>query len=294
LSLALPGHAVLEARDGPADPVVLREPASKYVRSIPERFGSPQPWGKPPKLLDQARSCIRARHLSRRTEQAYVAWVRGFGLFNVKRHPASMGESQVRDFLSYLAVRRKVSSSKQNQALSALLFLYRDVLGVDLEPVTDVVRAKKPKRIPVVLCRSVVRAVRADMRGVLKLVASLLYSCGLRLLECLDVRIKDVGFERKQIVVRGWKGAKDRVTMLPRSLESALREQIERAREIAVVKDGLARVRVVMAGALEKELPSAGLELAWQYVFPARSTYADRAPGEERRHHFTNMPSRGR
>jgi len=197
-----------------------------------------------------------------------------------------MGAPEVKEFLSYLAVRKKVSSSTQNQALSALLFLYREVLGVELEPVTDVVRAKKPRRLPVVLSRAEVRAVLSEMKGVHKLAASLLYGCGLRLLECLNLRVKDVDFERKQIVVRGGKGAKDRVTMLPRSLEPALREQLERARKIAGVKDGLARLRVTMPGALEKKLPSAGLEWAWQYVFPARRTYIDPVMGEERRHHL--------
>jgi len=171
------------------------------------------PSAQPPKVLDRVREAIRARHYSLRTEEAYVGWVRRFILFHNKRHPAEMGESEVNQFLTHLAVVQDVAASTQNQALAAILFLYQAVIGKDLDRIDGVVRAKKPKRLPVVLTRDEVRALLGRMSGVPKLAALLLYGGGLRLLEALRLRVKDIDFAMNQIVVRDGKGQKDRVTM---------------------------------------------------------------------------------
>lgn len=229
---------------------------------------------------------IRARHLSRRTEQAYISWIRRFILFHRKKHPKDMGQEEVREFLTYLAVKRKVSSSTQNQALAAILFLYNQVIDKDIGWVSDVVRAKAPKRLPVVLSRAEVRELLSHMEGTKKLIASLLYGCGLRLVECLSLRIKDIDFERRTVYVRAGKGAKDRATMLPNSLEEQLRRQIRKAREVTEMHNGVVPVSVTMPGALERKLPGASLEWAWQYVFPARGTCVNPETGEVKRHHL--------
>ena len=173
------------------------------------------PVGPPPRLLDRVRAAIRARHYSRRTEKAYVAWIRRYIFFHDKRHPADMGAPEVTRFLSSLAVEGKVAASTQNQALSALLFLYREVLEVDLPWMDEIVRAKRPQRLPVVLTRDEVRAVLRRLEGTPRLMAFLLYGAGLRLFECCCLRVQDVDFGTNQIVVRSGKGDKDRVTMLP-------------------------------------------------------------------------------
>jgi integrase len=168
-----------------------------------------------PRLLDRVRDVIRTRHYSRRTEKAYVHWIRRFIFFHDKRHPAEMGPAQISAFLSSLAVRDKVAASTQNQAISALLFLYREVLGVDLPWLKDVVRAKRPQYLPVVLTREEARAVLQQLTGVPRIMALLLYGASLRLLECCRLRVKDVDFATNQIVIRDGKGRKDRVTMPP-------------------------------------------------------------------------------
>ena len=176
---------------------------------------------QPPRLLDRVRAAIRARHYSRRTEKAYVAWIRRFILFHQKRHPAEMGGAEVTQFLSALVVDKNVAASTQNQALSAILFLYRDVLEQDLPWLDDIVRSKRAVRLPVVLTREEVHAVLQRMSGVPRLMAILLYGAGLRLLECARLRVKDVDFARNQITVRAGKGDKDRVTMLPAGVKVA-------------------------------------------------------------------------
>ena len=170
-----------------------------------------------PRLLDRVRQALRARHLSRRTEEAYVGWIRRFIFFHEKRHPAEMGAPEVTKFLTSLAVDRQVAASTQNQALSALLFLYKDVLEIDLPWLDGIVRAKRPERLPVVLTREEVRAVLQGLDGVPRLMAGLLYGAGLRVLECCQLRVQDIDFATNQIIVRGGKGDKDRVTMLPAS-----------------------------------------------------------------------------
>ncbi|CAN5799792.1 hypothetical protein BH23GEM6_BH23GEM6_15420 [soil metagenome] len=185
----------------------------------------------PPRLIDQVRAAIRTRHYSRRTEEAYTRWVVRFVRFHGTRHPRQLGAEEIRDFLSHLAVRGRVAASTQNQALAALLFLYRHVLDIELPPVAEVIRAKRPARLPAVLTRREVALVLPEMSGTPRLVAGLLYGSGLRLLEALRLRMKDLDFEMRQIVVREGKGRKDRRTMLPRQLESGLLEHIGRVRE---------------------------------------------------------------
>ncbi len=183
-----------------------------------------------PRLLDRVRQALRARHMSRRTEEAYVAWIRRFIFFHDKRHPAEMGAAEVTKFLTSLAVDGQVAASTQNQALSALLFLYKDVLEVDLPWLDGIVRARRPERLPVVLSRDEVRALFQRLDGVSRLMASLLYGAGLRVLECCRLRIQDIDFATNQIVVRGGKGDKDRVTMLPGIAKAGLLEHLEDVR----------------------------------------------------------------
>jgi len=185
---------------------------------------------RPKKLLDQVRDVIRLKHYSIRTEKAYVSWIRRYILFHNKRHPREMGSQEIEDFLTHLAVNENVAASTQNQAFNALLFLYREVLKIQLDDSIDAVRAKKPKRLPVVLTKEEVRQVIDAMSGVHQLMAKLLYGSGLRLMECLRLRVKDIDFEQNQIFVRDGKGMKDRVTMLPDSLKAPLQEHLKRVK----------------------------------------------------------------
>ncbi|MEW6208255.1 MAG: integron integrase [Acidobacteriota bacterium] len=237
------------------------------------------------KLLDEVRDAIRVRHYSIRTEQAYIDWIRRFILFHNKRHPAEMGEKEVTQFLTHLAVNRNVAASTQNQALSAILFLYKHVLKQPLPWLDEIERAKKPERLPVVLTREEVRALLDQLKGVNLMIASLLYGSGLRLLEALRLRVKDIEFHYNQIIVRSGKGAKDRITLLPASLKDPLRDQLKRARVIhqADLREGFGAVYLPYA--LEKKYPAASREWGWQYVFPAASRSIDPRAGVERRHH---------
>jgi integrase len=198
--------------------------APGVLRVVEEATPSPQ---TPPRLLERVRYAVRVRHYSRRTEKAYVAWIRRYILFHRKRHPSEMGAGEVTQYLSSLAVEGKVAASTQNQALSALLFLYREVLHQDLPWLDDVVRAKRPARLPVVLTRDEVRAVIRQLRGTPRLMAILMYGSGLRLLECARLRVKDVDFGRHQIVVRAGKGDKDRITTLPTVIRTELSRHLD-------------------------------------------------------------------
>jgi len=191
---------------------------------------TPPPYPSRPRLLDRVRAAIRARHYSRRTEEAYVDWIRRFILFHGKRHPSDMGVPEVTAFLTSLVVNGHVSASTQNQALSALLFLYREVLERDLPWLEDVVRAKRPRRLPCVLTRDEVRAVLDQLEGIPRLMVLLLYGAGLRLLECARLRVKDVDFGSNQITVRAGKGNKDRITVLPEAAKPDLARHLERVR----------------------------------------------------------------
>ncbi|HEY7729240.1 MAG TPA: integron integrase [Candidatus Eisenbacteria bacterium] len=232
------------------------------------------------------RAGIRARHYSRRTERAYVAWIRKFVLFHGKRHPTELGEQEISAFLTHLAVSAKVSASTQNQALSALLFLYRDVLARDLEWLDGVVRAKRPVRLPVVLSRAEAAALLGHLHGVPRLMASLLYGSGLRLLECCRLRVKDVDFDRREITVRDGKGRKDRVTMLPAGLAAPLAAQIERVRRQHAEDLRAGAGSVELPGALDRKYPRAAWEVGWQWVFPATRFYRHAETGRRRRHHL--------
>lgn len=239
-----------------------------------------------PRLLDQMRDQIRLRHYSIRTERVYCEWVRRFIRFHQYRHPAEMAAAEIEAFLSDLAVRGNVSASTQNQALAALLFLYKKVLQVDLPWLGEVVRAKKPARLPVVLSVDEVRSVLGQLNGDVWLMASLLYGAGMRLMEVVRLRIKDVDLVRGEIVVRDGKGMKDRVTVLPRRLELPLKKHLAvvRAKHSAELEAG--RGDVYLPDALERKYPKAPWEWAWQYVFPAASLSRDPRSGKQRRHHF--------
>ncbi len=238
-----------------------------------------------PRLLDQLRDRIRLRHYSIRTEAAYSDWVRRFVLFHGKRHPREMGQAEVEAFLTHLAVAGRVAASTQNQAKSALLFLYKDVLGFELPWLSGVQSAKRPQRLPVVLTRAEVRAVLGCTSGTSGLILRLLYGTGMRILEALRLRVKDVGFERREILIRDGKGARDRVTMLPEQLALALRRHLVRVKQLheSDLRDGCGAVYLPFA--LERKYPNAAREWAWQYVFPGQSRSVDPRSGSERRHH---------
>ncbi len=244
------------------------------------------PDSRPPRLLDLVRDAIRARHYSRRTERAYAGWVRRFVRFHGLRHPGEMGEAEVTAFLSHLATHRQVSAATQNQALSALLFLYRAVLHRDLPWLNDLVRAKRPARLPTVLTRGEVHALLARLDGTAWLVASLLYGAGLRLLEGLRLRVKDIDFARKEITVRDGKGRKDRVTLLPGTVREPLQHHLLGVRTLHQRDLAQGLGIVALPDALARKYPRAGREWGWQWVFPASSHYRDRENGQRRRHHL--------
>ena len=239
-----------------------------------------------PKLLDQVRQAIRARHYSKRTEKTYVEWTKRFIYFHGKRHPLEMGELEINQFLTDLAVSKKVRASTQNQALSAILFLYQQVLNKSLEWVNPAVRAKKPKRLPVVLTREEVRTILDLMAGATKLVAILLYGAGLRLKECLELRFKDIDFKTNQILVREGKGQKDRVTTLPASVKEALLDHLRGVWRLHQRDLPEGAGRVVLPHALALKYQNADREWAWQWVIPASTRYFDMEAGIERRHHL--------
>ncbi|HSD59602.1 MAG TPA: integron integrase [Burkholderiales bacterium] len=240
---------------------------------------------KKPRLLEQMREAIRYRHYSYRTEQAYLHWVKRFILFHGKRHPAEMGEREVVAFLNDLAVRRKVSASTQNQALSAILFLYKAVLAQELPWLTGMERAKRGVHLPVVLTEAEVRALLARLDGSRWLIVSLLYGAGLRVSEALRLRVKDIDFGYRQILVRDGKGAKDRVSMLPVSLVEPLRDHPLRVKGLHEqdLKEGFEEVHLPFA--LARKYPQAGRDWAWQYVFPSTVRSADPYDAVIRRHH---------
>lgn len=240
---------------------------------------------RPPMLLDVVRDRIRAKHYSRRTEQAYTHWIRRFVQFNGRRHPRDAGAPEVEAFLTDLAVNGKVSSATQTQALSALLFLYREVLGVELPWLDGLVRAKPSKHVPTVLSAAETTRLLACLEGTHGLMARLLYGSGMRLMECVRLRVKDVDFERREIVVRHGKGAKDRVTMLPGALVEPLQAHLARARVLFDMDREKQLPGVEMPDALERKYPESGKSWGWFWVFPARDLSVDPRSGIRRRHH---------
>ncbi|MGB9618333.1 MAG: integron integrase [Desulfomonilaceae bacterium] len=241
---------------------------------------------QPKKLLDQVRDAIRRKHFSIRTEEAYVDWIRRFILFHDKRHPKDMGAPEIEAFLTHLAVEKHVAASTQNQAFSALLFLYREVLKIELDASIHAARAVKPKRLPTVLTKDEVRRVIAHLSGPHKLIVQLLYGSGLRLLECLRLRVKDLDFSYRTITVRDAKGHQDRVTMLPDSLIPPLRAHLKQVKRLH--EEDLARGygAVYLPDALAEKYPNASREWGWQYVFPADRLSVDPRSGAVRRHHM--------
>ncbi|MBI3771743.1 MAG: integron integrase [Gammaproteobacteria bacterium] len=242
-----------------------------------------------PRLLDQVTAKIRLKHYSIRTEQAYVDWIRRYIKFHGVRHPSEMGAQEVERFLTHLAVEGKVAASTQNQAKSAILFLYREVLGQELPWLDNVEQAKAPKRLPVVLTREEVHGVLSRLSGHYWLMGSLLYGAGLRLMECVRLRVKDVDFGQRQILIRDGKGFKDRVTMLPEALKVPLRQHLEQvkaqhAQDLAKGGGG-----IYLPYALEKKYPNAAREWAWQYMFPASDVSEDPRSGIVRRHHINEQ-----
>ncbi len=239
-----------------------------------------------PGLLEGVRARCRVKHYSLRTEQAYVAWAWRFILANGRKHPRHMGAVEVEAFLSRLATRHDVAASTQNQALSALLFLYREVLAIDLPWMESVVRAKRPQKMPTVLSRDETSRLLALMDGQVGLMASLLYGTGMRLMECVRLRVQDVGFDRKEITVRNGKGGKDRRVPLPQRVRDRLVAQVERVRILHAQDLAAGGGEVYLPHALGRKYPNAGKEFAWQYVFPAVRESKDPRSGRTRRHHL--------
>ena len=239
-----------------------------------------------PRLLDQVRGKIRLKHYSLRTKQAYSDWIRRFILFHGKRHPRDLGAVEVEAFLTDLAVAGKVAASTQNQAKSALLFLYKEVLDLELPWLDNIEQAKAPKRLPVVLTRAEVQSLLGRLQGVHWLVANLLYGTGMRLMECLRLRVKDIEFARGEVLVRDGKGFKDRVTMLPQSLVAPLRSQLAQVRVVHErdLADGCGATYLPYA--LERKYPAAARDWCWQYAFPAADLSVDPRSGAVRRHHL--------
>jgi integron integrase len=243
---------------------------------------------KPPekKLLDQVRDAIRTKHYSIRTEEAYVNWVRRFILFHGKRHPKDMGGPEIEAFLTHLAVEGHVSASTQNQALSALLFLYRMVLHQELDYPIDAVRAKPSQHLPEVLTKDEARQVITQMSGIYHLQAKLLYGAGLRLLECLRLRVKDLDFYRRAVIVRDTKGNEDRVTMLPDSVVEPLKEHLQRVKRLHQEDLAKGDGAVYLPDALDCKYPNAAREWLGQYVFPSEKLSVDPRSRKTRRHHL--------
>ncbi len=238
-----------------------------------------------PRLLDIMRDALRARHYSSRTEEAYCNWVRRFIRFHGMRHPADMGAVEINAYLTHLAVEEHVSASTQTQALSGILLLYRHVLRSDMGDLGDIVRARKSNHMPVVMTRDEVRAVLDRMSGPTKLMASLMYGSGLRLSECLRLRVMDLEFDRGEIIVFNGKGSRDRVTMLPAGLTNDLKAHLVAVRRVHArdMKDGWGRVQ--LPEALKRKYPNAAREWRWQWVFPQRHRWTNRDTGEQGRHH---------
>ena len=253
---------------------------------MPPSLPAPTPVSKP-KLLDLVRDAIRLRHYSIRTEQVYINWIKRFILFHHKRHPTEMAEAEVQQFLSHLARTGNVAASTQNQALSALLFLYKDVLRQEIGWLGDVERAKRPPKLPVVLSRTEVRKNFSTLTGTEKLMAGLLYGSGLRLMECVRLRVKDIDFAYAQITVRDGKGGKDRVTMLPVNLAAALQKHLARMKmqHDQDLIDGFGAVHLPFA--LARKFPNAEREWIWQYAFPSSRLSIDPRTGKKQRHHMS-------
>jgi integron integrase len=247
--------------------------------------GAPNP-ARRYRLLEQVRRGLRVRHYSRRTEIAYCAWVRRFVLFHGRRHPSTMGEEEIAAFLNHLATKSGVSASTQNQALHALLFLYRHILKRDMGLVPGLTPAKRGRRLPVVLSVSEVRLILSRMRGIPRLCASLMYGSGIRLSECTSLRVKDIDLARGEIMVRAGKGDKDRRVPLPKLASPALKIQMERVRKQFQRDRHFGVLGSALPGALARKIPPTDSDWRWQYLFPASRVYVEQETGKRRRHHI--------
>lgn len=239
-----------------------------------------------PRLLERVRDVIRFHHYSIRTEEAYTSWIKRFIYYHKKRHPKDMGVNEIKEFLTYLAVQRKVSASTQNQAFNALLFLYKKVLEINLPKIDDVQRAKKTQHLPVVFTRDEIRALLAQFDGTKWLIYSLIYGCGFRIMECMRLRVKDIDFHYKQIFVRDAKGKKDRVTVLPEKLLESLHLHLDKVKFLHQQDLDNGYGRVYLPYALERKYPNAPKEWGWQYVFPSNNISTDPRSKIMRRHHI--------
>jgi len=255
------------------------------MAQVPDSPKGPDSAINRPRLREQLHEAIKRRNYSRRTEQSYWFWIRWFIRHNGVRHPETMGPAEVEAFLSWIATERNVAAATQNQALSALLFLYKELLGQNLPWFKDLVRAQRPVRRPVVLSRAEVQRLLAHMEGTKWLMASLLYGAGLRQIECLQLRVKDVDFAYRQVLVRDGKGAKDRVTMLPEQTVQPLQAHLGRVRALHQRDLAAGHGEVNLPYALARKYPRAGKEWAWQFVFPSGVLSADPDSGVIRRHH---------
>ncbi len=252
-----------------------------------------QPYKQGPRLLDQVRNVIRCKHYSIRTEQSYVDWIKRFIYFHNKQHPKDMGESHISEFLTHLAVDRKVASSTQNQALCALVFLYRNVLEKDIGEFENLIRAKKPQKLPVVFTRDEVKQILLQLSGANWLMGQLIYGGGLRIMECVRLRVKDVDFGYGQIVVRDGKGKKDRVTMLPELIVEELQRHLLKTKKIHEMDLKAGFGAVYLPYALERKYKNANISWGWQYIFPSTRRSIDPRSGVERRHHISEtVPQR--
>lgn len=239
-----------------------------------------------PKFLDQVRLALQSRHYSKSTVNTYCRWIKRFIVFHKMRHPKQMGQREINAFLTHLAVDKKVSASTQNQASSALLFLYRNVIKREIDALSDVVRARKPLRLPAVMTRDEVKAVLEQLEGDRRLVASLLYGSGLRLGECLSLRVQDIDLNRYEITVRNAKGAEDRMTMLPQSLRTPLQDHLRNVKAMHRRDLSAGWGKVELPNALARKYPNAAHDWRWQWVFPQRNRWKNPRSGEEGRHHM--------
>ena len=265
----------------PAKPIEV-DPSLGTMNTIGN--GKPSPTLHTP-VQEGLHTALQSRHYSRRTEQAYGQWVARFLHFHQGRHPAEMAEPDINRFLTHLAVTEQVSASTQNQALAALLFLYRHVIGRDVGDLGAVIRARKPERLPVVMTREEVKTVLANLTGEKRLMVSLMYGAGLRLMECLRLRVQDIDFSRNEILVRDGKGAKDRITMLPQSLNAPLQDHLKKVKAIHEKDLTSGWGRVLLPDALDRKYPNAPKDWRWQWVFPQETRWKNTKTGEEGRHH---------
>lgn len=264
----------------------MLETAERNATCPAEKSDTQAPEQRQPKLLDRVRERIRVKHYSRSTEKTYIYWIRFYIHFHGIRHPQEMGAAEVEAFLSHLATQREVSAGTQNQALHALLFLYREALGISLPWLDGITRAKPSKRVPTVLTQNETRALLQHVDGLPGLIIRLLYGTGMRLMEGLRLRVKDIEFDRRVIVVRGGKGDKDRIVPLPESLVAPLRARLVERRKMHDVDLSKGMADVELPHALERKYPRAGQEFGWQYVFAAADYSTDPRTGVIRRHHL--------